>query len=310
MDLCLDSAWQPTTAAPTLSALSSVLAGFVFAGVVLLLQRSEPDRRPPHSLRLLISSFMVLSVCALLYATMSGEGDSLRSWTQAMVSAGLLGTGSLGVLSGVAWLAIDSHPRYAEAARYTATIATWLASAIAVFLLTTAVYYLRDIYPEGMSPPTSLAVFVWLLPTVLEIALLLLVVAQRRGWDRSGERFIKIAADLSVASSLGCMVCFNLAGGLVGTAGQRPRTWAVATAVLCALALSAVAVIAQVLALPTRARPDIGGGAEPTAMFSDRVDPRCQSGGGCPTGRRVGTGAAAGGCAIRAAPGRESGGTG
>jgi hypothetical protein len=289
--VCDNLTWSPVAVAPSHSALAAVLAGFVFAGVVMILGQARTAGYHPRSLTLLISSFFVLTLDSFLFSVIGGERDCSRAWTEMMIGAGLLGIGTLGVFGGIAWLALDRSDRYAHASRYITVLTRWIAAIIPMYLLITTLYYLDDTYgPELV--PIWLRLVAWGCPAAVLAAVLTVTVAQLRGRWRPGEWNIKIAAYSSVAYGIASAFCF---GGLSGPGDAHSGTpiWTVATAVIFALALSALATVTHVLALPpTRARPKdersepfSGGPVTPsvpaarnrTDRFGHPVDSRTQS---------------------------------
>lgn len=256
MEVCENLSWSPVAVASSHSALAAVIGGFVFAGIVMTLERGKPNKYQPRSLTLLIAAFFVLLLASFFFSVISGEQACDRAWTEMVISAGLLGIGTLGVFSGVAWLTLDSGPRHAQATTYIVALARWIAAIIPLYLLITTQYYLYDMYAPA-APPYWLSVIAWACPVGIVLAVPVLTIVQRGDRWRPGTRSIKIAASASVSYGIMSAVCFGVLGGRDADTAVPPPTWVVATAVIFALTLSALAIITHLLALPTKAAPPL-----------------------------------------------------
>ena len=198
---------------------------------------------------LLISSFLVLMLDSFFFSVIGGERLCERAWTEMMIGAGLLGIGSLGVFSGVAWLAADSNDRYSDAASYIATLARWVAGIIPLQLLITAQYYLHDMYQPNQ-PPLWLSISAWVCLLALTVAVVVLSFNQYRKPWRPTDWAVRAAAYSSVAYAIISSVSFGILGGRGPDPQGKPPDWVVGTAVAVALALSTLAIVSHMLALP------------------------------------------------------------
>lgn len=177
-EICGDLSWSPIAVAPSHAALAAVIGGFVFAGIVLTLGKRRLARVRPRSLTLLVAAFFVLMLDSFFFSVISGEQVCDRAWTQLMVSAGLLGIGTLGVFSGIVWLALDTDDRHARAAIQVALLARLMAVIVPLYLLITAQYYLYDMYAPD-PPPGWLSIVAMACPTALVTAVPALALLQR-----------------------------------------------------------------------------------------------------------------------------------
>jgi hypothetical protein len=109
-----DGWWSPIAAAGPLSALPGVLAGFVFAGVVVVLS-TTPNSRPssPHgeneihrsyALQFLTAAFIVFALDSYFSAITAGELACNRAGAQTLLTGGMLGTGAIMTVVGLGWL--------------------------------------------------------------------------------------------------------------------------------------------------------------------------------------------------------------
>src|SRR5262245_50445631 len=129
---CTDD-WNALTAAPENAQLTGVLAGLVFAGIVVLISvRPEPSRVPggagpgrrTEALVLLVGSFLALLIAGFLFSVASGDPVCTRGWTMVMSAGSLLGLGVLSMFGGLCWL-IDEYDHESRRATRLTLFATY-----------------------------------------------------------------------------------------------------------------------------------------------------------------------------------------
>ncbi|GAA2254300.1 hypothetical protein GCM10010145_22910 [Streptomyces ruber] len=99
--------WNPIASAGAMSAFCGVFAGFVFAGIVVVIGQKNPpggDGHASRGLRLLLPSFFGLATASYLYALVAGEMVCLRSWTGQLLSGAILAADAVVVIAALAWL--------------------------------------------------------------------------------------------------------------------------------------------------------------------------------------------------------------
>lgn len=104
---CPNADWSPVESAGANSQLSAVLAGFVFAGIVVLLSDRRRGSTAIWTLGLFCASFMVLGLSSYLFGLVTGDTEPTackRAWTETVIASGLLGLGAVALISGIAWL--------------------------------------------------------------------------------------------------------------------------------------------------------------------------------------------------------------
>ncbi|MCO8276157.1 hypothetical protein M1L60_36830 [Actinoplanes sp. TRM 88003] len=102
---CTTEDWSPIGSAASHSQLAGVVAGLVFAGIVVILERQAPaQRRPAEALTLFVAGFFTFALDAFFFGVVAGERTCDRAWTETMVAAGLLGFGALSLFVGLSWL--------------------------------------------------------------------------------------------------------------------------------------------------------------------------------------------------------------
>lgn len=96
------------------AAFAGVLAGVVFAGIVILLSiRSDLSEHSARALKLLFCSLFGVTISAFLLATQAADVNCLRTLSEETVSEGILGTFSVIIVVALTWLVIayGSHAR-------------------------------------------------------------------------------------------------------------------------------------------------------------------------------------------------------
>jgi hypothetical protein len=113
---CPGAAWNVISAAGPLSQLAGVIAGFVFAGVIVLLSQPRPSTVASEQqtgsarLRALIpffATFVAMGLNAYVFGLLAGEepGDSCRRvWTATAVASGMLAIGTVASVCGIVLL--------------------------------------------------------------------------------------------------------------------------------------------------------------------------------------------------------------
>lgn len=247
--------WSPIASAPVHSAFAGVLAGLVFAGIVLLLSVRSDQVRRTNALVIFGSSFLVLAFDAFLFGVIAGERICARAWTEMMHAAGLLGLGALGIFAGICWL-IDTNDTTAGRMTRFYVITTYVIAIIVTYHVgATAVEYLESVAAYSDTPTWLAGVaraYGWiLLGCILLIALMLAV---RRSRDvvhrRIANRFVTATAYAYVAC---VVVALYVAGGAAGSAEDWARVSATQLAwnTLTALVFPGIAVLAQISTLPS-----------------------------------------------------------
>lgn len=100
--------WSATTAGSGQSVLSGVLAGFTFAGVVLVLSVRAPSGgfAAANAAKLLFSAFLGLAVAAYLLADQAADTYCRRASAEEVVAGGILGTFAIIMIVSLTWLTI------------------------------------------------------------------------------------------------------------------------------------------------------------------------------------------------------------
>lgn len=99
--------WSPIASAGALSAFCGIFAGFVFAGIVVVIGEKNPaggDGHASRGLRLLLPCFFGLAVASYLYSLISGELVCLRALTEQLFAGAILAADAIVVIVALAWL--------------------------------------------------------------------------------------------------------------------------------------------------------------------------------------------------------------
>ncbi|MEU8821198.1 hypothetical protein [Actinoplanes sp. NPDC048796] len=270
MNVCDDVDWNPVEVGQTHSQLAAVIAGFLFAGVVFLLGRRRPPQNDSYPYVLMLPSFFVLLLDSFFFSVISGEQSCNRAWTETMIAAGLLGTGSLGVFGGLCWLIYNSRRGEREPLRIMLVTCHIIAVVVLTHLQVTTSYYLDDIFRPG-DPPFWLSATTWVVTGA--IACLLVCASLARRLPRRKSPLVHAAAYCSLFYGVICSVAFALLGGRPKSSWEPTPGWIAMTAVLLALTTAGIAVASQVAALPTRKEAQTATPpSAPGAPITDRRD--------------------------------------
>jgi hypothetical protein len=243
-----DVDWDPTASAASNSQLAGVIAGLVFAGLVVMLDQRGPGRRSDQALTLFVAAFLTFAFDGFFFGVTSGEQTCARAWAETMVAAGVLGFGALGLFLGVSWMLHAATPGSSTPFRVTRVIVYVLAFLVVAQLRVTAVDYLRDVRPAGAYP--------WLDTALTAVLVLVAVVAAAhalagRRLARLSRPAVTAAAGLAIAYVVVCSLLFGLitSSETAFWAGGTPPVVYIGST-LTAVLLQAAVVIVHLLALP------------------------------------------------------------
>lgn len=99
--------WSSIASAEAMSAFCGIMAGFVFAGLVVAIGQKNPSSGDGHAsraLKLLLSCFIGLATASYLYALTSGELWCTRATTEQLFAGAILAADALVVIVAIAWL--------------------------------------------------------------------------------------------------------------------------------------------------------------------------------------------------------------
>ncbi len=287
MDRCPGTDWSPIANAPTNSQLAGVIAGFVFAGLVMLLSQRDPGKVRMQALSLLLASFIMLALDSYLYSLIAGDTATLdacpRIWTESMYAGGLLGVGGVAMTSAIAWLFAAhfegfymSRPDMGSGAegpgshfvgfgsveRFARTALYSVATVVSILLSVTGLDYLNVMYDR--EPPGWLMAAVILYPLGILSMIIILRFRARRGQayrNRSRNPPEHLGAALHV-SVYGAIFYATISMVLVGIAATVPTdkwnaapSWVPVTTTMISLLLPAPILVALVYAVPRLHQP-------------------------------------------------------
>jgi hypothetical protein len=99
--------WDPHEAAHAISEFGTFLAGFVFAGVILIITERRSQKDQPQAvaaLKLLLGAFVPLALSAYLEGDTTGEQICSRALSETVLAGVMLGAGAASVLVAIVWL--------------------------------------------------------------------------------------------------------------------------------------------------------------------------------------------------------------
>jgi hypothetical protein len=256
--------WSPIASAGPQSALSGILAGFVFTGMVVVLS-TKPDagvqpgasadyksKQRSFALQLLAAAFISLALDSYITSITSGELICARANAESAWSSGTLGIGAVMLLAGLAWLLVT----YSERTEDLGTILQWMMGAVGVLIivmLAISAMGFGDTLLQKRSQAFEDAA-PWVIAAALTATVLILV---RRHW-KGGDTSQLAASDDPVSptvrrSALLALADAVLSAILTGVTSATPTDWwthpsslLVGGIVVFAMVLPGVALVASV----------------------------------------------------------------
>lgn len=248
--------WNPISGASSYSAFAAVLAGFVFACIVVVgTDRGHSDPRSrSNTLILFISSFFCLVAGSYLGALTSSEVVCLRAWTVTVYTSTLLAVGGTAVFTGIAWLLngyIENTGNDREAlvvARFAERCAYCVAFVAVPLITITAQGYMFDMESSTPIPP-------WLrsMPWVYLCVMLVLIVSglTRRIAHRFRSRLPLTHVGVAIlATSLLSLIAMAITSSLHADGWASPQHSILVATTLFPLAASAVMLLLLLATLP------------------------------------------------------------
>jgi hypothetical protein len=161
---CPDAGWSAVTSATANATLAGVLAGFMLNGIVVLLSRKITEIEKVRALGLLFTAFVTLGLDSYLFGVVTGDSSCHRTWTEAMLAAGLLGMGAVAVIAGFGLLVAEYvDTSNGEAGAMLRTLFNFLRGGVALVVLTllfmTSWNYLYAVL--GSKVPTYVKDLLW-----------------------------------------------------------------------------------------------------------------------------------------------------
>jgi hypothetical protein len=262
---CEELDWNPIASASSYSALTAVLAGFVFTGIIVIVTERAPAAGRVRTLTLFLSALVVLGFGSYLDALIAGEIACLRAWSVGVVASGLLGLGAVNIFVGLAWL-LDTYVSDDETGQQititTAGTCFGVALAVGALLTVTFAGFWGDSY--GSIPG-------WLHITLASYGLMIAagMTALFVRWyrsplarDGSDDTATRMAAvDRAVRTGGAAAAAYTIisaiaTGVVVYIPNQRwdpvPNRWLPATVGIISLLVPTAVLVLQVLALPPR----------------------------------------------------------
>jgi hypothetical protein len=249
--------WDPIAAAPTFSAFAAVLAGFVFACIVVI-AADRTRRNRTNTLLLFLASFFCLSVASYTDAVSSGEVVCLRGWTAMMFTSSLLGVGAGSVICGLAWMLGDfADEQEAEHNRpisvFMGSCAYCVAAIVVLMLSITAQGYLLDL--ARVSPvPRWLGWAGW----IYMLLALMAIAATALGWPRqrlgqTADRVVR-ASTIVLIFAVFTLVMLAIVTNQPAEAWRTVPSWVAIVSTTVPLVASASVLLIMLDALPITTR--------------------------------------------------------
>ncbi|PRX90755.1 hypothetical protein [Allonocardiopsis opalescens] len=255
--------WSFIRAAEAQSALSGVVGGFLFAGIILLLTTKRSDGRRVPALMLFCSAFFALEVCSYISSVVAGEGICFRAYAEGMVGSGLFCVGALGIFCGIAVL-LEVYEGKAEDLLRISRLIAYSVAVIALFMEGLAAVGFMVIVYQNAVPPWFWVVFASY--AVGTPATVVFLRVRRPVSDGDRARVLRQASYLSILCALVGAVIFGIAAGTPPELWRDGDTVLISnTAVITSLVFPAAGVIGLLRTLPRphREKYRTGAGARP-----------------------------------------------
>ncbi|MEU6117051.1 hypothetical protein ABZ840_21245 [Streptomyces sp. NPDC047117] len=302
---CLGTGWSAVASAPANSQLAGVLAGFVFAGFVMILTERRMSPLRTATLRLFIAGFIVLALDSYAFSLLTGdvaEQACGRVWTESLIASGMLVVGAVAVISGMSWLlasyvevqsdeepdggtaTADGHQEAMRTLERLLRRSVYGITTLTVLLLSTAAHDYVNVVFGGRQPPGWAS---WVSPLyVLLVGTAMIVTVwrrQRRRTRRAGEPAAPPRNELPIAFT--CAVSYAVLGtAAIGVTTSTPvSAWnpvpeaVAACTVGVVLIMPVPTVLALIYAMPRsaprlpgpRTSPDSGTFTDPESAGPD-----------------------------------------
>jgi len=280
------SSWSPIVAAGPQSALSGVLAGFVFTGIVVVLS-TKPDshgstierhKQRSYALQLFTSAFITLALDSYFTSITAGELSCNRANVESALSGGVLGIGAIMLLAGLGWLLVT----YSERTEDLRTILIYVLGGVWALIIAMLAISAMDIGQAMLKHRGQgfVDIVPWAIAALMTVAVIVRALASRRLSDGAIETAVRRAALAALAVGL-------LSALLTGIASATPTNWwshppsgVVDIVIVLSMAIPAIALIASVP--PAVAAVSDRRGSSATGEPKRQREP--QPGGGRPTG--------------------------
>jgi hypothetical protein len=243
-----DLPWDPIASAATHSQLAGVIAGLVFGGIVVILQRRESGFADGQAIVLFVIGFATFALDSFLFGVVAGERLCDRAWTETMAAAGILGIGAIGLFTGISWLLVGHDGVGSAAVRVTRHVAYVIAAIVGIHITVTARDFLHDVHPRLDTGWITAVQRIY-----IAIVILIIIVHDllRRRIAPAAGQVVNFAAYAALAYVATTSAVFAV------LAGMPPEDWddggslrRSVTVACIAVVLPLFALIAQLMALP------------------------------------------------------------
>jgi hypothetical protein len=222
---CYTYGWNPIAAASSQSAIAAVLAGFVFAGIIVVLSVMADDlkREAAQALKLLFTAFFGLADTSYLLAEMAGDQICPRAQTTEVLAAGALGAFAVVMITSLTWLVVAYKRQDHNVLKFLHGLMYVSCIFIAFLLITHSISYLEAELPY--QPHSLVNVVLYAASGLFLMAGALLIWKAPKNRSESGG--VSITSDSSVNwcawAALIYLTLTSLATGVA--ASSPPRMW-------------------------------------------------------------------------------------
>ena len=291
---CSVTGWSAVASASANASLAAVLAGFMINGIVLVLAYKPSEMKAEYiqALALLFAAFVALGLDAFMFGLVTGDSTDImgkvsacrRTWTEAMLAAGLLGIGAVVIVASFVILFTFSIPGshesaygpphfLGEAIRMLERLCNALRGGVAVvvvaLLYMTSRSYLIAVFNGHIPLFGTLYLYIYFVVGVLTVMIVFGDAAIEHSFDNRVSRLLRVNNKEQFVKALEIAVYFfggyTIISGLgaAGIASTSARFWNPANLGVQWVIFSTVIWVSMVSLIPVllllaRAVPDFG----------------------------------------------------
>jgi hypothetical protein len=254
--------WSPISSSGPESTLSGVLAGFVFAGIVVVLSVRRPDRdmrgskdgNPRiYALQFLLAAFIIFTLDSYFSSVTSGELACNRAYAETVLSGGILGTAAVMLVASISWLIVAYSDPSDEIRIVLKAILVGIWTVIIGMLTLSAVDEGESLLPSNGHSLVNVAP--WVIGIVASLCVILVAKHARRIKDGQLRVHVFRAVLASIAAAFLSGFFTAAASGFTAKWWYRPPSAAVYVIVALSLLIPLGALLVSVTAAWTAVSP-------------------------------------------------------
>jgi hypothetical protein len=243
LDCVKDLDWNPLITAQQHSQFAGVVAGLVFT-VIAVLVVTPKDVKLEATLQLFVATLFAFAYDSYGYGVISGEQVCARGYVESVMCGAVLGIGSTGLLTGLAWL-VHSYGYTGPALRLVRLVSGAVSLIVALMIIVSAQGYAQAVlYPTAWRGPLETSLY------ALTAASALIVVWAYRKPANNRAYAVRWASRTSAAFVLISAIVAGIAASFPAHYWNTSASWVVLGVVGLSVTLPAASVVLHVRSLP------------------------------------------------------------